>query len=90
MAAPRIVPPYTSPEHTTRPEGGSNNRPSCRAWPFRVWAHVVDLAAISDPDGVSLPAIHEGDVGAGATAPPHLGPSRGQWQSMTTLVATLS
>jgi hypothetical protein len=26
---------------------------------------VVDLAAIPDPDGVSLPALHEGDVGLG-------------------------
>ena len=26
---------------------------------------VVDLAAIPDPDGVSLPAIHPGDVGLG-------------------------
>ena len=26
---------------------------------------LVDLAAIPDPDGISLPAIHEGDVGLG-------------------------
>ena len=26
---------------------------------------VVDLAAIPDPDGVSLPAIHAGDIGLG-------------------------
>jgi hypothetical protein len=26
---------------------------------------VVDLAAIPDPDGISLPALHEGDVGLG-------------------------
>ena len=26
---------------------------------------VVDLTAIADPDGVSLPAIHPGDVGLG-------------------------
>jgi glycerophosphoryl diester phosphodiesterase len=32
---------------------------------FLAKAHVVDLAAIPDPDLVSLPAIHAGDVGLG-------------------------
>jgi glycerophosphoryl diester phosphodiesterase len=44
---------YTVDLRRTGPDGGLRK------------TEVVDLAAIPDPDGVSLPAIHPGDVGLG-------------------------
>ena len=56
----------TAPTASAVPQG-VRDRPARRAPPTATCAKtlVVDLAAIPDPDGVSLPAIHPGDVGLG-------------------------